>query len=271
MAELEFFQDLNGSGVVQLKGMRIHNIADAAAQSAFEGNGNFGSALDSSNKGLIIYRSDLSRIAVWDGVKFVFQEIEIEGDIQFKGTFDASKAVDDASQPQPIVAKAGYQYVVSVAGTFAAGASGVTLIGNQDLQVGDQILFTSATEAYAIQRNDVYASETVEGNIRLATQAEVNAGAVADEAVTPATLHQKLVGQAYVKQYAATVTLSAGTPFTVSHGLNLIDRNSFTINVIRNNSIISVDVDSVDANSLTLTSLVPLSGVRVVVQGASAA
>lgn len=270
MAEKEFFVDINGAGVAQIKGFRIHNIADAAAQTAFEAVGNNGAALGAANRGLQIYRVDLKRVAVWDGTQFVFQEIEVAGDIIFKGMFDASLPLDDAGQPQPIIAKAGYQYVVSVAGTFNAGASGVTLIGNQELQVGDQILFTSATEAYPIQRNDVYATETVEGNIRLATQAEVDAGTVADEAVTPLTLQEKLDGQFYVRQYAATVSIAALTPFTVTHNLGLVDKDSFTVNTMRGGSQISLDVDSVDANSITLTSLVALTNVRVTVQGAKA-
>lgn len=270
MAELEFFQNLNGQGVAQLKGMRIHNIADAAAQTAFEGNGNFGAALGVDNKGLVIYREDLARLAIWDGTQFVFQEVQIAGDIVFKGMFDASLAIDDVGQPQTIEPVAGYQYVVSVAGTFNAGGTGVTLNGVQQLEVGDQVLFTSATEAYAIQRNDAEATETTLGNVRLATQAEVIAGTQATEAVTPATLQGKLDGEFYVKQHAETVNIAALTPLTITHNLNLVDRNSFTVNVVRNNSVISVDVDSVDANSLTLTSLVTLTGVRVTVQGASA-
>lgn len=270
MADLDFFQNLNGQGVAQLKGMRIHNIADLAAQQAFELDGNFGAALGVDNKGLVIYREDIARLAVWDGAEFVFQEVQIDGDIIFKGMLDASLAIDDAGQPQPIEPVAGYQYVVSVAGTFNAGATGVTLIGNQVLEVGDQVLFTSPTEAYAIQRNDDEATETELGNVRLATQQEVLDGVQATEAVTPATLQGKLDAEFYVRQFADTVSIAALTPLTVTHNLNLVDRNSFTVNVMRGNSVISVDVDSVDENSITLTSLVPLTDVRVTVQGASA-
>jgi hypothetical protein len=59
----------------------------------------------------------------------------------------------------------------------------------------------------------------------------------------------------------------AGTPDTVTHNLALSDRDAFIINLMHNNSQISLDVDSVDANSLTLTSLVPLTGVKVTIIG----
>lgn len=268
MADIEFFSNLNGAGVVQLKGMRIQVVADASAQTAYEAVGNNGGALGADNKGLIIYHEDLKQLATWDGTQFTFTAIDMAGDVIFKGLLDASIAIDAGGQPQVITPIAGYQYVVSVAGTFNAGASGVTLVGNQALEVGDIVLFTSSTEAYAIQRNDVYATETVAGNIRLANQADVDGGTVADEAVTPLTLQEKLDGQFYVKQYAATVNLAANTPLTVTHGLGLVDKDSFTINTMRAGYQISVDVDSVDVNSLTLTSLVALSNIRVTVQGA---
>lgn len=270
MAERPIYADLNGFGVAQLKGFRIHNIADATAQTAFESTGNNGAALGADNYGLAIYRVDLKQIGTWDGTQFNFSAIEMTGDVIFKGMLDASLAIDNAGQPQPIEAVSGYQYVVSVAGTFDAGTSGVTLQGNQALEVGDLVLFTSATEAYSIQRNDVYATDTIAGNVRLASQADVDGGTVADEAVTPLTLQEKLDGQFYVRQYSATVNIAALTPLTVTHNLGLVDKDSFTINTMRAGTQISVDVDSVDANSITLTSLVALSNVRVTVQGAKA-
>lgn len=274
MADLDFFQNLNGQGVAQLKGMRIHNITDLAAQQAFEADGNFGAALGADNKGLTIYREDLEALGLWNGTEFIFasagQLQPIAGDIIFKGMLDASSPIDDVGQPQPIEPIAGYQYAVSVAGTFDAGATGVTLVGDQVLEVGDQVLFTSPTDAYAIQRNDDEATEIELGNVRLATQQKVLDGVQATEAVTSATLQGKLVSQSYVRQYSVVVNIPSMTPLTITHNLNLIDRNSFTINLMRANSAISVDVDSIDENSLSVTSLVAISNVRVTVQGASA-
>lgn len=264
MASKEFFHNLNGLGVAQLEGMRIYNVADATAQTTVETTGNNGSALGMNNIGYMIYRVDLKQFAIWDGAQFVFQAIELEGDLAFKGVVDASISLD--GQVQKVT---GYQYVVGTAGTLTA--AGVTFSPSAVAEVGDVFFFTSPTEAYVIQRNDVNATETQSGNIRLATQSEVNAGTVADEAVTPATLQGKLVAQKYAKQYNASVTLTAGSPLTVTHNLGLVDKDSFVVNTMRNGSQISLDVDSVNANSLTLTSLVALSNVFVTVVGASAA
>lgn len=271
MTDKQFYHNLDGLGVAQLKGLRIQNVADAAAQTVIETTGNNSAALGLGNIGYPIYRVDLKQLALWDGTEFVFQAVNIDGDVVFKGLLDASIAIDDAGQPQTIEPVAGYQYVVSVAGTFDAGATGVTLAGNQSLEVGDIVLFTSTTEAYAIQRNDVYATETVEGNIRLATQTEVNDGTVTDEAVTPATLQGKLEGQFYTRQYTETLDLTGSdVADTVTHNLGLVNKDAFTVNVMNNvGSQISVDIDSVDADSLTLTSLVPLTGVIVTVIGAA--
>lgn len=265
MAKL-FYHDISLVDVGQLTNARIHNVADNAAETTLAG------TLGADNVGLIIYHVADDIIKTWDGTQFNAYALEVAGDVIFKGFIDASIAIDDGGQPQTVEAVAGYQYVVNTAGTFDAGASGVTLQGNQELQVGDVVIFTSTTEAYSIQRNDVYATETVEGNIRLATQAEVNAGTVADEAVTPATLQGKLDNDQYARQYTETLSLTGlGTPDTVTHNLALVNKDAFTVNVMNSSgSQISVDVDSVDANSITLTSLLALTDVVVTIVGAKA-
>lgn len=265
MSEKLYYHDINLGNIGQIKNFRIHNIADATAENALAGD------LNTSHDGVLIYRTDTDQLRYWDGAAFQPLAIEVEGDLKFRGFVDASIAIDDAGQPQTVEYISGYQYVVTTAGTFNAGLSGVTLQGNQELQVGDHIVFTSATEAYSIQRNDVYASETDEGNIRLATQAEVDAGTVADEAVTPATLQGKLDAQFYTKQYTTTMSLTGGgTADTVNHALNLVNKDAFTINVMDSSgSQISVDVDSTDVDNLTLTSLLPLTNIVVTVIGAA--
>ena len=69
--------------------------------------------------------------------------------------------------------------------------------------------------------------------------------------------------------YTATgVSITASTPLTVNHNLALSDKDFFTIRVCdTNGSSISVDVDSVNTNSLTLTSLVDLTGIKIVIFG----
>lgn len=75
----------------------------------------------------------------------------------------------------------------------------------------------------------------------------------------------KAVAKTY---FASSVSVTANTPFTVTHNLALQNRNAFIINVMNSaHSAISLDVDSVDANSLTITSAVSLTGLSVTVIG----
>jgi len=46
---------------------------------------------------------------------------------------------------------------------------------------------------------------------------------------------------------------------TVTHNLALQNKNAFTINVMSSDSQVSVDVDSTDTNSLTVTSAVSIT------------
>ena len=256
MAIKEFYHDIDLVKVGQLVNARLQNVTSTELTA-------LAATLGADNKGLTVYNTTDGRIYVWDGVAFDPLQIDVAGDLMFKGVVDASTSLD--GQVEKI---SGYQYVVGTAGTLTA--TGVTFEPNAEAEVGDVFFFTGADKAYVIQRNDVNATETQSGNIRLATQAEVNAGTVADEAVTPATLQGKLIAGKYTKQYNASVNLAAATPFTVTHSLGLVNKDAFTINTMRNGSQISLDVDSVDANSITLTSLVPLTNVFVTVIGASA-
>lgn len=265
MSAKEYFHDLDLVKVSQLINARVHNV-DNAGQAALA------ATLGADNKGLVIWNTEASSagsagaLLVWDGTQFVQQAVEIEGDLIFRGVLMAA----DYTAVAVDYTDAGSQYAIGEAGTLTI--TGVTTyVPSPNVQAGDQIVFTAPDTVYVIQRNDEEATESTLGNVQLATQAEVNTGTQASHAVTPATLQGKLVGQKYVKCYSTTLNLTALTPATVTHNLNLADRDEFTINVMRGNSQISVDVDSLNVNSLTLTSLVGLTGVKVTVQGASAA
>lgn len=253
MAKKEFYHDIDLVKVGQLVNSRFENVTDATMST-------LAGTLGADNKGLVVYNVDQLALYIWNGTAFVEQAVEIAGDLIFKGVVDASATLD--GQVEKIT---GYQYVVGTAGTLSA--TGVTFEPSAVAEVGDVFFFTAPDKAYVIQRNDLYATEGQSGNIRLATQAEVNAGVEATEAVTPATLQGKLDNGKYTSAYFASVNLAAATPLTVTHNLGLQDRDAFTVNTMFGNSQISLDVDSVDANSITLTSLVALTGVKVTVVG----
>lgn len=118
--------------------------------------------------------------------------------------------------------------------------------------------------------NDAISIANSSSSVQVASQQEVNTGENSTKAVTPLTLDNKLRQQLFTKQYIDVIqNIDAGVPFVVNHGLGLIDRNAFVINTMHSNSSVRFGVDSVDNNSLTLTSLVNLQNVFVIVIGAT--
>lgn len=254
MATKQFYHDIDLVKVGQLKGARIENVANTAALPATPGTGQ------------IAYQLDTATLMAYNGSAWVpaVPDVAVTGDVIFQGVVDASGA-DISGQ---VTAVSGNQYVVSVGGTLVL--AGVTFSPSAVVEAGDVILFTSSTQAYVLQRNDVAASETVAGNVELATTAEATAGTDTARAVTPAGLASAMQTNRYTRQYTATVTLVADTPLTVTHGLALVSKDAFVINVMDSaGSAISVDVDSTSADALTLTASVALTDAVVTVVGAS--
>lgn len=255
MATKQFYHDIDLVKVGQLKGARIENVADATAQAA----------ITTPGTGQLIYRADTATLMTYNGSAWVkaVPDVVITGDVIFKGTVDASTTLDGQA-----TATSGFQYVVATAGTLTM--TGVTFTPSAVAEVGDVVLFTSSSAASVLQRNVVAATETVAGIVELATNAEVTAGSATTVAVTPSGLASALQTNRFTRQYTATVTLVADTPFTVTHSLALVSKDAFVINVMDSaGSAISVDVDSTSADALTLTSSVALSDVVVTVVGAS--
>ena len=254
MAIKQYYHDIDLQLVSQIVGARLQNLTTAGMTT-------LAATLNSTNVGLVVYNTQDFRIYTWNGSKFDPFQIDVVGDIKFAGVINATNATTVAKTP-------GFQYVVDAAGTLAA--AGVTFTPYATVEVGDQVLFTNSTTALVIQRNDVIASTVVTGNVRVATQAEVNTGVSTDGVVMANTLQGKLTAQRYVKQYHATANLLANIAQTITHGLNLVDPNAFTYNVMVGNHAVSVDAYSVDANSISITSASDLPGAIITVQGASA-
>jgi hypothetical protein len=255
MAVKQFYHDIDLVKVGQLTNARIQNVADATALAA----------ITTPGVGQIAYQVDTDELKVYDGSAWDTIAPTIAGDVIFRGTIDASTSLDTGPQA---VAVSGNQYVVTTAGTLTM--AGVTFSPSAVAEVGDVVLFTSATQAYVLQRNLEAASTTVAGFVELADNTETAAGTDTDRAVTPAGLASAMQTNRYTRQYTATVTLVADTPLTVTHGLALVNKDAFVINVMSSTgSAISVDVDSTGVDALTLTASVGLTDAVVTVVGAS--
>lgn len=239
---MEFYHDIDLLGVNQILNTRLHNVDDTAEAA-------LALTLGAAEEGLVIYNTTTDQIKTWDGTTFNAVAPATTGDVIFYGIVS-----DFTAAGNPATEVAGAQYIAGAAGTLAW--TGITFSPSADVQTGDVILYTSATEAYVIQRNDTIASETVAGNVILATQAEVITGTVTDEAITPATL----AGWAANFQFAKTFFQSAlaipnNTATTITHNLGLSDPNAFIAQVVQagSNRVINARVESVDGNSFTVT------------------
>lgn len=247
MATKSFYHDLNLEKVSQLTNARIQNITTSDKTT-------LGGTLSSGNKGLLVYDTDLAAFYVWDGSAWDVVGATVAGAMTFKGAvaFNAS---------EPGSPDTGDFYVFTNAGTN-------TWEGSTVVEAGDSAVWDGTAWKF-IQGNTLDASETVKGVIELATTSEVNTGSDTTRAVTPAGLAGKLSDYKAPKTYfIGTATLVANTPLTVAHNLALQNRNAFVINVMDSaHTGISVDVDSVDQNNLTVTSAVALSNVSITVIG----
>lgn len=254
MAVKQFYHDIDLAKVGQLINARAQVVTDVEMTA-------LAATLGATNTGLFVYNTDQKKNFTFDGTNFIADAIDTIGDVIFKGIINPTNA-------ETVEKVNGFQYVVDTAGTLVV--TGVTFSPTGEVDPGDIVLFTSPTTAHVIQRNDVNATETVAGNIELATAAEVTAGVDTGRAVTPAGLAAAITGNLYTRQHSQVLaTVAANSPVTVTHGLALVNQDAFVIGVMAGNTPVSVEVDSVDANSLTITSSIALTNVRVTVIGAS--
>lgn len=246
MAVKEFYHDIDLVKLSELKNFRVHNITTSAR-------GTLAGTLSTTHKGLSVWDTDLSALYIWNGSAFVVQG-GVAGAMNFKGVVAYNAA-------EPGSPATGDYYVFSTAGTNTWNTSDV-------VQVGDSVVW-DGTNWQFIQGNVLASSETVAGVIEIATQAETNAGTDDVRAITPLKLATNLTAKALAKTYFnSSLTLVANTPLTVTHSLALQNRNAFVCKVCDSaHSEVSVDIDSVDVNSFTITSAIAGSGYQVMVVG----
>lgn len=172
----------------------------------------------------VINDSVTNGINTWSSTKIQTEldiiNSKVAGALVYKGAYDANTNTPNLdSTPAGIIQ--GYTYTVTAAGTFFA--TGV--------QVGDMIIAekndpTIEADWTVVNKNIpdiVDATTTDKGIIRLATQAETDAGSLTNVAVSPATMVAFYNARESNKGFAATIGNGAATLFDIAHPMNTRD------------------------------------------------
>lgn len=137
------------------------------------------------------------------------------------------------------------------------------------LRSGEKFLYLgpAGTQAFTFGMGgiiEVIGEQTLEGGGNEMVEVLLTSTGSITLTVTPLTR-----GAAAAVTFFTTLDLVAGVN-TVTHNLGLVNKDAFVTRIADSaGSEINVDVDSVGVNSLTLTTLVPRTGVRVFITGSA--
>lgn len=240
--------------VGQLVDFRVHNLSTTERNT-------LAAALNSTHEGLHVWDTTEKRQYYWDGTMFIAGVPIPAGAMQYKGAHTSLTTA-------PAMPEVGYTYVFTgTAGTLTW--AGQTFLPDAEIQPQDVLIYRGDNIWDIVQGDDDYATETVEGNIRIANQALVNGGTNTTDAVVPATLQGFVNARGFAKTYFVNgINTTALTPFTINHGLSLQNKDSYVISVKDSNSQeITVSVTSVNTNSLDILTSISLSNLKITVVG----
>lgn len=200
------------------------------------------------------FDSTLNQFRGWNGTAWVDLSMTIAGATTARGEINNA----NTNPGYPANPQVGDSYFI----TTAAGTVGGTAV-----EIGDQLVY-SQSGWFTLQRNLQQASQTISGFVRLATQAEANAGALDSVAVSPATLAQFLRNLLYARKFVGPVAgIAANTATTVTHGLGLLSPEACTVAIKQAGTDVRLQVNYTSNDAITITSNQALSGLTVVVQG----
>ncbi len=234
--------DFKKVGIIKDARINPLSAADRATLAATLGAGHVGLLTTDDVTGLLY---------TWNGTAFVFAVTAAQSGLTPKGNVAYNAA-------EPVAPTIGDLYVFSSAGVNTWNTS-------DTVQIGDQVYWDGTVWQF-IQANVIDATETVPGIAEIATQAETNTGTDDARFVTPLKLASHEATKQYSKTYFASgITLVADTPYTITHSLALQNRDAFVADFKVGNSSVDVDFDSIDINSLSVTSNVAVTGTITVI------
>lgn len=168
------------------------------------------------------YNSTDKRMKYYNGtsVLTVADLSDVTGTLKFMGGYNATTNTPNLTSPAPGSVKSGYYYVVTVAGTF---------FGEQ-LEIGDSLFANvdnpaSLAQWTIVQANTQYATETVAGYIKLATQVLTDAGSDDTTAVTPLKLNAWKTNKKLTSKFTQSPVSIGNVPGvqTITHNLGTQD------------------------------------------------
>jgi hypothetical protein len=198
------------------------------------------------SEGRLVYDTSTNRLGYDDGttIREVANLNDITSGVNFIGGYNAATNTPDLTTSPNAISK-GDLYIVTVAGTFFG----------EELEVGDSLFArvddpSSLADWVILQGNVVYATETIAGVIRLATQAETDAGTDDTTAITPLKLRNaSFIPKKYISPSTA---VGLATPVTFTHNLNTTNPVVSIINTVTNEEIV-LKVSNFTANTLDIT------------------
>ena len=179
----------------------------------------------------------------------------VSGGVNYQGGYDAATNTPllDAT---PIAVSKGAMYTVTVAGVFFT-----TNVSVGDVLIAEIDSAVAEADWTIVERNLNTATETSEGTVELASQAEVDSGAAGALALTAATFQQGLINAAAAKKFAVDLDNAEGTvvrafaggitTFTVTHSLGTLD-TVVSVKEIATGEEVVTDVDNTGTNSLDI-------------------
>lgn len=255
MSKKQFYHEIDLVSVAQLINARIMNV-DLVEENRLSGE------LSQSNTGYVVYNTEDRRIKTWNGQSFDPLQIDVEGDVKFKGLIDASSPLDTQANFLPVF---GYQYIVAVPGVLEL--QGYTFSPSPEVEEGDLVLVGNSDTIHVIQRNDTLATVENSGNVKIATTVETLLGENDSNIITPATLKEMIQNKKYISQSVNVVDLQENTPVTVSHNLALENKFSFVVSVTSGGKLVSADIEVLDENTIQIRSLETFGNSVVTIQG----
>jgi|TARA_R110000744_G_C19347456_1_gene560051 hypothetical protein len=147
------------------------------------------------------------------------------------------------------------------------GHDGVGHDGKQGVRGADGIDGTDGTDGVSITTATIdFDNHLV---IKLADGTEIDAGEIQGNSSGDQYISSSSGGSNVsekTKAFFASVDVVAGVN-TIVHNLNLSDQNAFLINTMDNNTKVTFAINSMNVNTVTLTSPIDRAGVKILVVG----